>query len=209
MTAKKDDVSKVKEKLVEMINGQYTCWNTTSMDATISKMIYHLNKRNLFETAEKDFKTSKRAYMGTFMDIIFDINKILPIDKNSAQILYTFRDVVEEFATYYNLHNYQVILRNDMLTSGMISAFDSDFRGNITDIIKIEDKYIIIKTYVKRDDEYQFYIKRSVAGSIKSGMYLSIEHAMCGLLCNTHLHAMIALVDDEKRVERESRWPKN
>lgn len=211
MATGKDYVNEIKEKFVEMILGQYSCWNTTNKVATISKMLYHLNKCNLFETAEKDFQTSKKAYMGEFMSIITDINKISPIDEVSDTILLILIKAIGESGIKYNLKNYRMLKDNnsltndDLFTQSMISAFDTDFRGDIVDIIKIEDKYIIIKTYVDVDDEYQFYIKKSDDNSIKSGMYLSVEHALCGLICYTHLGAMIALVEDEKRVESESR----
>lgn len=152
------------------INGSdYNRWNTTTVEATITKILICLNsyKHQLigkwmpfYEEITNDYnikKTDSKQYVENFYRAVMKLEETMhkdgwsfinnAIDDNSIDVLLAFIDVAKtKFSLRYNWDNYDFIKSNIGLSYRLLSDFDTNFRGKIQKFHNINDTYKIIET---------------------------------------------------------------
>ena len=163
------------------INGSdYNRWNTTSVEATITKILICLQTykhnieegsrswiRPLYEAIFFDFsgkKPDSKQYVENFYKAVMKLEETMrndgwsyvnnAIDDNSIDVLHAFIDVAKtKFSIRYNWDNYDFIKSKIGLSYELLSDFETKFRGNIEKYHNINDKYKIIETKKFNDDK--------------------------------------------------------
>lgn len=163
------------------INGSdYNRWNTTSVEATITKILICLQtyKHNIeegsrswirpfYEAVFFDFESKKadsKQYVKNFYHAVMRLEETMrndgwqfinnAIDDNNVDVLLAFIDVAKtKFIIRYNWHNYEFIKSKIGLSYKLLSDFDTNFRGNIQEFHNINDTYKIIETKKFNKDE--------------------------------------------------------
>lgn len=159
------------------INGSdYNRWNTTTVEATITKILICLNSYKhqligkwmpLYEEITNDYNSKKpdsKRYVENFYKAVMKLEQTMhedgwqcinnAIDDNSIDVLHAFIDVAKtKFSLRYNWDNYEFIKSKIGLSYRLLSDFDTNFRGKIQEFHNINDTYKIIETKKFNNEE--------------------------------------------------------
>lgn len=212
------------------INGSdYNRWNTTSVEATITKILICLNSYKhqligkwmpLYEEVTNDYnskKTGSKQYVENFYRAVMKLEETMhkdgwsyvnnAIDDNSVDVLMAFLDVAKtKFSLRYNWDNYDFIKSNIGLSYRLLSDFDTNFRGKIEKFHNINDTYKIIETKKFNNEEGVKAWESSFYNINDSGTYYStFNDALICTMFGRFSNAAIVLFQtmEQERIEQE------
>lgn len=206
----------------------YNRWNTTSVTATITKVlvcldIYCHNKENpewvrpLYAAIFFDYeskKTDGKQYVENFYKAVMKLEETMrkdgweftnnAIDDNAVEVKIAFMKAIESnFNTRsYNLRNYDFLKKNKIFNYRMLSDFDTNFRGDIQKYHNINDTYFIIETKKFNDDKEVMDWETMFYPSDRNNSYCysSFNEALLGTMFGRFSGSAIVLLE---RVEQE------
>lgn len=184
--AREERENKLREAMTVFVSvftqgSDYNRWNTTTVEATITKILICLQtyKHNIEEGSRSwirpfyeaiffDFsqrKPDSKQYVENFYNAVMRLEETMrkdgwsyvnnAIDDNNVDVLLMFIEVCKSnFAGHrYNWDNYDFIKSKIGLSYGLLSDFGTSFRGTIQEYHNINDKYKIVETKKFNDDK--------------------------------------------------------
>lgn len=211
------------------INGSdYNRWNTTTVEATITKILICLNSYKhqligkwmpLYEEITNDYnskKTDSKQYVENFYRAVMKLEETMckdgwqcinnAIDDNSIDVLLAFIHVAKtKFSIRYNWDNYEFIKSKIGLTSyRLLSDFDTNFRGTIQNFHNVNDTFKIIEC--KKYDKDNHVWEKSFYNLNDTGTYYNTlnDALICAMFGRYSNAALVLFEQNEKEIkERE------